>query len=565
MVATDSALPNAVDIAHPTGQAERNLAAIDIGTNSIHMVIVRIQPELPAFNIIAREKDTVRLGERDPETGAIKAEALERGLAALQRGRDLARSFGAEQIVAVATSAVRESPNGREFLKQVASELGIFVSLISGQEEARRIYLGVLSGMEFQDRPHAIADIGGGSTELILGDGREPRFLSSIKVGAVRLTEELVTTDPISTAEFEYLQAYIREMLARPSEELRSQLAPGEPLQLVGTSGTIETLASLHAKETLDWVPSPLQGYQFSRSDLQGMVDRLAARNRKQRAAMPGIGDKRAEILLPGALILLETMKLLGCEDITICERALREGLVVDWMLAHGLIADRLRYQGSVRQRSVLNIAHKYRVDLAYSERVAQLALSLFDWTQGCLHEWSTRERELLWAGAILHECGIHVSHSAYHKHSYYLIRNGELLGFTEAEIEAIANLARYHRKNKPKKKHEGYKNLPDKQHRKLVEQLSTLLRLAVALDRRKLGAIAQLRCEYRAKGKEIVLHLSPARAEDDCALELWSVEDNKGPFEEAFGIQLTPQLEPAAVAGSPAEGAQTVEPQSSR
>lgn len=530
-------------------EQERILAAIDIGTNSIHMVIVRIDPVLPTFTIIAREKDTVRLGDRDPKTGNLTPAAMGRAIATLRRCQELAKSFNAEQIVAVATSAVREAPNGRDFLKQVDSELGLFVNLISGQEEARRIYLGVLSGMEFNNQPHIIIDIGGGSTELILGDSHEPRYLSSTKIGAVRLTAECITSDPISNSELLYLQAYIRGMLERPVEELLPHLQPGEQPRLVGTSGTIETLAALHAKDKLDIVPNILNGYQLSRKDLRDMVKRLASMSYAERAAIPGLSDRRAEIIVAGALILLEAMTLLGVDAITIGERALREGLIVDWMLTHGLIEDRLRYQGSVRQRSVITVAQKYQVNLNYSERVANLALSLFNQTRGYLHIWDTEERELLWAAAILHSCGLYVNHAAHHKHSYYLIRNGELLGFTEAEIEVIANLARYHRKNAPKKKHESYSNLPSKRHRQMVNQLSAILRLAVALDRRQIGAIQRLRCEYYPNIRELHLRLQPSQPDDNCTLELWSLNYEKEIFEAEFGMKVVATVEPAAVA----------------
>jgi exopolyphosphatase/guanosine-5'-triphosphate,3'-diphosphate pyrophosphatase len=468
------------------------LAAIDIGTNSIHMVVVRIDPTLPAFTIIASEKDTVRLGDRDPKTGNLTPEAMERSLAALHRCQDLAASFQADHIIAVATSATREAGNGQEFLQRIEAEVGIFVNLISGQEEARRIYLGVLSGMDFQNQPHVIIDIGGGSTELILADSQEPRFLSSTKVGAVRLTQSMVTTDPISPVEFSKLRAYVRGMLERPSDELRSQVKPGENLRLVGTSGTIETLATIHALEKLGEVPMPLHGYQMSRRDIKEIVKRLAAMTCQERAAVAGMSDKRAEIIVAGATVLLEAMSLLALDAITICERALREGIIVDWMLAHGLIENRLLFQSEVRERSILTIARKYRANLDYSQRVANFALILFDCTQGHLHEWDSEAREYLWAAAILHNCGLYVSHAAHHKHSYYLIRNGELLGFTEIELEVIANIARYHRKNTPKKKHFHYSKLPDN-HRKMVKQLSAILRLAVALDRRQIGAIQQI------------------------------------------------------------------------
>src|SRR4028119_759749 len=527
----------------------RILAAIDIGTNSIHMVVVRIEPALPAFTIIAKEKDTVRLGDRCKESGCLKPEAMERAIAALRRCQEVATCLNAEQIIAVATSAVREAPNGREFLKQIESDLGLFVNLISGQEEARRIYLGVLSGMEFNSTPHIIIDIGGGSTELILGDSHEPRSLSSTKVGAVRLTAEFITTDPITNTELQYLQAYIRGMLERPVEELLAYLKPGEQARLVGTSGTIETVAIIHAREKLGIVPNPLAGYQLSRKDLKEIVRRLASMNYAQRAAIPGMSDRRSEIIVAGALILLEAMTLLGIESITIGERALREGVIVDWMLSHGLIEDRLRYQGSVRQRSVIKISQKYQVNREFSDRVAKFALSLFDQTKGHLHNCDAEARELLWAAGILHNCGLFVSHSAYHKHSYYLIRNGELLGFTEGQIEVIANLARYHRRNTPKKKHESYSNLPSKKHRQLVNQLSAILRIAVALDRRQIGAIEQVRCDYRPDAQELRLRLQPSLLGDDCASELWSLDYEKGVFEAEYGVKLVAKLEPATVA----------------
>ena len=527
---------------------DRILAAIDIGTNSIHMVVVRVHPAIPAFTIIAKEKDTVRLGARDPKTGDLTPAAMKRAISALQRCQELAKSFNAEQIVAVATSAVREAPNGRDFLKRVDTELGLFVNLISGQEEARRIYLGVLSGMEFNSTPHIIIDIGGGSTELILGDSHEPRSLSSTKVGAVRLTAEYITTDPISNSELLSLQAYIRGMLERPVEELLSHLQPGEQPRLVGTSGTIETLAIIHAKEKLGMVPNLLTGYQLSRKDLKEIVRRLALMSYAERAAIPGMSDRRSEIIVAGALILLEAMTLLNIEFLIIGERALREGVIVDWMLTHGLIENRLRYQGSVRQRSVIKIAQKYQVNRDYSDRVAQFALSLFDQTKGSLHNCNAEARELLWAAAILHNCGLFVSHSAYHKHSYYLIRNGELLGFAEVEVEVIANIARYHRRNTPKKKHESYSNLPDKQHRQLVNQLSAILRLAVALDRRQIGAVKQVRYEYRRDIQEVYLHLQASFPDDDCALELWSLNYEKPVFEAEYSVKLVAKLEPASL-----------------
>ncbi|MBW4540299.1 MAG: Ppx/GppA family phosphatase [Myxacorys chilensis ATA2-1-KO14] len=526
---------------------DRILAAIDVGTNSIHMVVVQIQPELPAFSIIAREKATVRLGDFCEQTGRLTEAAMERAIAALKRCQEVAKSLNAEQTIAVATSAVREAPNGHEFLQRVEDELGLIINLVSGVEEARRIYLGVLSGMNFQGKPHIIIDIGGGSTELILGDGHEPRTLSSTKVGAVRLTAEKITTDPISSSEFQTLQAHIRGMFERSVDELKAHLKPSERPRMIGTSGTIETLAALHAREKFGTVPTPLNGYEMTQKDVREWVSRLKKMSFSERLAVPGLSDRRAEIILAGALILLEAMTLLKVDTIVICERSLREGVIVDWMLAHGLIEDRLRYQSSVRQRNVLNAAQKFQVNLEHSQRVAEFALSLFDQTQGVLHQWTGEERDLLWAAAILHNCGHYVSHSSHHKHSYYLIRNSELLGYTEIEIEAIANLARYHRKSSPKKRHENYRSLTSKRHRRVVEQLYPLLRLAVALDRRQIGAIQSVQCQYLSDSRELRLQIQPSDPSDDCALELWSLDYKKSSMESEYNIKLALVLQPAS------------------
>ena len=377
----------------PTDDRERILAAIDLGTNSLHMVVVKVQPQLPTFTIIAREKETVRLGDCG-EKGSLKPEVMERAIACLRRFQGVAKTFNAEQIVAVATSAVREAPNGRDFIRRVADELDLEISLISGQEEARRIYLGVLSAMEFNNQSHIIIDIGGGSTELILGEGWEPRFLSSTKVGAVRLTKDFVHTDPISRNEFLYLQAYIRGTLERVIDELSSHLKPGEIPRLVGTSGTIETLAGIKAREKSGTEPTRIGGYKLTLEELQEFINRIRKLSYQERLQIPGIADRRAEIILAGALILQEAMTLLNLRSLTVCERSLREGVIVDWMLTHGLIDDRLHYGSSVRDRSVLNIAQKYKVDLESSERVANFALSLFDQTKGLLHNWGEVERE---------------------------------------------------------------------------------------------------------------------------------------------------------------------------
>ncbi|MGY6529077.1 MAG: Ppx/GppA phosphatase family protein [Cyanobacterium sp.] len=518
------------------------LGAIDIGTNSIHMVVVKINAQIPSFTIIAKEKDTVRLGDRNLENGNLTPEAMERSLSALKRCKDLADSLKVDQIIAVATSATREAPNGIEFLNQIESELGIKVDLISGQEEARRIYLGVLSGMDFGGGVHSLIDIGGGSTEMVLADSQETRHLSSTKVGAVRLSQDFISTDPISEKEFIRLKAYIRGMLERPVEEFKNALKQGEKPLLVGTSGTIETIAIIDAMETQGSEPNPLNGYEIPKKKIEQILGKMLKMDYDERASMSGMSERRAEIIVPGIMILLEAMTMLEIDSITICERALREGIIVDWMLQNGYIENRLVFQTNVRARSVMKIAHKYQVDLPHGERIAQFALKIFDQTQGQLHDWGEKEREYLWAAAILHNCGLYISHGAHHKHSYYLIRHAELLGFTEIEVEIIAQIARYHRKSKPKRKHESYYSLAH-DNRKIIKQMSAILRLAIALDRRQIGAIRDLECKYDQEYEKLHLQLIPTKKDDDCALELWNLEYKKPIFESEFQVKVLATL----------------------
>ncbi|WP_448526610.1 Ppx/GppA phosphatase family protein [Parathermosynechococcus lividus] len=537
----------------PINLSDRILAAIDVGTNSIHMVVVQIQPSLPSFKIIAAEKDMVRLGERCQLTGQLTEEAMARAIATLRRCRELAASLKAEDIIGVATSAVREAPNGREFLARVQEQTGLTIDLISGEEEARRIYLGVLSGLELNGKPHIIIDIGGGSTELILGDGHEPRYLSSTKVGAVRLTDLFVKSDPINDHDYSALRAYVRGMLDRAVEELRYHLQPHETPQLVGTSGTIESLMMLHTCLRLGSCPTSLQGYELTLADLQHLLGKLRRLNVNQRCQLLGMSERRAEIIVAGAVILAEAMDMLGQSSLITCDRALREGIIVDWMLTHGLIEDRLRYQSSVRQRSTYSMAQKFHVNLASSERVADFALTLFDHTQGTLHQWTDAERELLWAAAILHNAGHYVSHSAHHKHSYYLVRHGGLLGYTDGDIEVIANLCRYHRKSPPKKKHDNFRHLTGRRQRQLVEELSAILRIASALDRRQIGAVDHITCEWRSPQREVILSVYASHPDDRCELEVWSVNYKKDPFESQFGVTLKVEVVSASPQRLPA------------
>ncbi|WP_115010423.1 Ppx/GppA phosphatase family protein [Synechococcus sp. N5] len=520
---------------------QRRIAAIDIGTNSFHLLVAAVDPKLRTFRIIQAEKATTRLGERDPETGELTAAAMQRGLDTLRQFRDLAASHRVEQIVTAATSAVREAPNGRDFLQSILDDLGMEVDLVSGPEEARLIYLGVLSGMPFGDRPHLLLDIGGGSTELILADGRDARALTSTRVGAVRLQRDFVRDDPMPPQRRSFLQAFIQGSLEPAVDKVRRRIKPGETPVLVATSGTAMAIGSLAASEE-ERPPRKLHGYCVTRQSLNKVVDQLITMTPAQRRELAPINDRRAEIIVPGALILQTTMKMLGVKEFVLSERALREGLIVDWMLRQGLLEDRFSFQSSIRQRTVLHQVQRFAVNQSRAERVASHALSLYDATRGVMHDDSGEGRELLWAAAMLHTCGQHINISAYHKHTWYLIRHGELLGYSEAEHLMVAAIARYHRRSLPKKRHESWQLVATRDNRRCVHQMALLLRLAAALDRRPEPVISALRI-HAVKGS-LDLEIVPERVNQNVSLEQWSLEGCAEVVKEAVGVNLSVRVQ---------------------
>jgi exopolyphosphatase/guanosine-5'-triphosphate,3'-diphosphate pyrophosphatase len=539
----------------PLQAGRRRVAAIDIGTNSIHLLIAEVDEQLRSFGVLLAEKATTRLGERDPVSGDLSAEAMERAFRTLRHDCQLAESHGVEQIVTAATSAVREAPNGGQFLQTLQEQLGLEVDLVSGPEEARLIYLGVLSGMAFGERPHAIIDIGGGSTELVLADGSDARVLTSTRIGAVRLQREFCQPDPLPPERRGFLQAYIQGAMDPAVAELKKALRAGETIQLVGTSGTAMALAALAAAED-PTPPLKLQGYRLSKERIDQLVARLLLMTPEQRRGLTAINERRAEIIVAGALILQTTMAMLGARDLLVCDRALREGLIVDWMLRNQLLGDRFSFQSSIRERTVLHLARQFGVDLERADRVAGHALSLYDQTRGVLHDDDGEGRQLLWAAAQLHTCGKSINISAYHKHTWYLIRNGELLGYSQTEHLMVAAIARYHRRSLPKKRHESWQLITGREQRRCVAGMALLLRLAAALDRRPAAVIEAIRVRPGDGADAQVLELElqprlPASGEPapDLSLERWSLRACAEVVLEASGVELRVR-EPAALLG---------------
>ncbi len=514
----------------------RTLGAIDIGTNSIHLVIASVDLSLNSFKIEIAEKSSTRLGEREIESGDLTEIAMERSIDALRRFKEIASSHKVEKLLTAATSAVREAPNGRLFLQRIRRQLSLDVELVSGPEEARLIYLGVLSGMPFGDRPHFLLDIGGGSTELILADGRDARALTSTRVGAVQLKTDFIKSEPIPPKRLEFLKTFVQGSLEPAVNKVMSRIDFDEKPLMVATSGTAMAIGALVSFEK-EHPPFKLQGYRVSRRRLNQLVDKLYEMSPEERRAIPSLNSRRAEIIVPGALILQTAMHMLSMDELVLSERALREGLIVDWMLRNKLSEDRFDFQSSIRHRTVIHQLKRFSVNQSRAESVAKHSLSFYDQTYGVLHNDDGKGRELLWAAAMLHSSGQHINLSGYHKHSWYLIRYGELLGYSHAEHLMVAAIARYHRRSLPKKRHSEWQGLLSNENRKLVFDMSILLRLSAALDRRPDPAVASVKAGLDKN--ELVIRLFVAKPNINIELEKWSLENCSAILEEQLGIKL--------------------------
>ncbi len=505
-----------------TNIRNRVVGAIDIGTNSTHLVIAFVDIDLKTFTIELAEKSTTRLGERDSESGELTELGMNRVIEALKRFKELALSYNVEQLIVSATSAVREAPNGRAFLIRVQEELDLMVDLISGAEEARLIYLGVLSGMQFGDSPHFLIDIGGGSTELILADSKDARALTSTRVGAVRLQRDFIKDEPMHVRRQEFLKTFIQGSLEPAVDKVLRRVKPGETPIMVATSGTAMAIGALAAN--IDNInQSKIHGSKVSKASLDKIVDKLLKMTPNERYKISSISDRRSEIIVPGALILQAAMEMLGVNEIVLSERALREGLVVDWMLREGFLEDRFGLQASIRQRTVFHLAQRFGVNKFRVEKVASNALTIYENSQGILHNDKGQGRDLLWAAAMLHSCGQHINLSAYHKHSWYLIRNGELLGYSQAEHAMVAAIARYHRKSLPKKRHDAWQSLGSRDDKRLVSEMALILRLASAIDKRPKPIISKV--IVTSSAKEFSVELVGESPSQNLELEKWSLK----------------------------------------
>lgn len=444
------------------------------------MIVVEAQKH--GYRVIDKEKEMVQLGRGSLEGRPLTDDAIDRGVEALKKMAGIAERWKVNEVVAVATSAIREAPNGRRFITLAQKASGIKVRVISGDEEADYIYRAVRSAIDFHGGTALAVDIGGGSVELIVGTTEQVYLTSSEPLGALRMSQMFELDRAATPAQVGDCRAYVRKRLKKP---LKSVAALGFDFT-VGTSGTIVTLATIGANG--DSMSSGLRW--LSRKRLRDLIDALTPLSPAERAKRFAIDERRAETILGGAIVLYEIMRGLDLEQLRAVDAALREGIVDS-------VLDRVREpkeRGSVRRSSVLSLVERSDVERTHATHVARLALRIFDQTQE-LHRLHTGERELLEYAALLHEVGMHVSYQSNHKHAYYLISHAGLRGFTTDQVAIVANVARYYRKAPPSDADENFRQLSAPQ-KDVVRKLSAMLRIADALDRGRRRAVRDVGVE---------------------------------------------------------------------
>ena len=499
------------------------IAAIDIGTNSIHMIVVRVRPDL-SFEVIDREKEMVRLGAGGLDGRSLTPTAMTSALQTLAKFRRLADSHKVDHILAAATSATREADNGGDFMAEVARRTGIQIRVISGTEEARLIHIAAVYGVHMGGSPAVVIDIGGGSVEVTLGTASHLSHARSFKLGVIRLTERFVRTDPLAARDERRLVKHINKEIGGYLETIAGRRFD----RVIGTSGTILSLGALALSDEGVVRDEALRNRRVSAKAIRRVRKRLSGADLEARLHMEGLDPRRADIAVAGSVLLDSVLRRLGADEITLCDLALREGLVLDYIHRNTATIRKIERYPDVRRRSVVELGERCGYSAVHARHVSQLALSIFDQTRA-VHQMADREREWLEYGALLHDVGVHISYERHHRHSYYLIQNGELRGFDPQEIEIMALLARYHRQATPKKAHEGYGALKGNL-RRTVRTLAAMLRLAEGLDRSHAQVVTSL--DVVPRGNAYLIRL---RAAGDAELELWAAHRHGAALERVL------------------------------
>jgi exopolyphosphatase/guanosine-5'-triphosphate,3'-diphosphate pyrophosphatase len=516
------------------GAPATKVAVIDLGSNSWRLVIfsygsvARFGTPATWWKRTDELYETVRIGAGLHASGRLSEEAMARGLETLAVFEHFCRAngLGREDVHAVATSAIREAANGREFVRAAEDSTGLRIEILSAEEEASLGYLAAVNTTTLTDG--VVLEIGGGSMQLVRVAGRQAYERPSFALGAVTLTEELLPgSGPAKKRDLERVRKRARTEL----RDLKWLTARSDRRKLVGLGGAVRNLgaAASHSSGAPDL---GVQGFVITPDALDALVRSLAALPASERGAVPGIKPGRGDIILAPAVVIQTVVELGGFEGVEVTEAGLREGV----LFARTPVTGEGPLIDDVRRAAVLNLALQYESDMDHVDRVARLALQMFDSLveQGLL-EPDPGERDLLWAAAMLHDVGMTISYDDHHKHSEYLILAGELPGFDPRERALIARITRYHRKGVPRLGElEGVTREGDQQ---LLERCAVIVRLAEHLERGHDQAVKDVRLDANGRGVDLYLKTDG----ESLTLPRWSVEryGDGDAFARVFGRRL--------------------------
>lgn len=504
----------------------KRVAAIDLGTNSFHAIIVDIYSD-GSFRTIDKLKEMVQLakggmGKRLSE-GAFK-----RGMKALKNIKTLADNRNAELILSYATSAIREAENGGEFIQKSIDDIGIKINAIPGTVEAELIGHAVQHGMRLGPDSVLIADVGGGSVEFIIANDKEFFYRTSKKIGVARTTEIYKPSDPVTDEDIRTLEKHYEEEL----RDVAEAFAQNRSDTLVGSSGTMENIAQMIAAREGRDVDMTLNEFEYSREEFNRFYDWFIKLDKAARRKVSGLDAKRVNIINTGVILVNTLFRRFGFKKVKISDQALREGIVIRYLKKDMIGLPMSGDFRDPRRRSVFELLRKCNWHENHSRHVTDMALKMFDILQDEL-ELPDSDRELLEYAGYLHDIGYYISHSKHHKHALYLIRHSDLKGFKEWEIDIIANVARYHRRSTPAKRHGEYWKMPPA-IRKRIKKLAGILRVADGLDRSHYQNVKKL--DIHSGEKELLLHI---KTEAEPYLEIWGAERKAHLLREVTGKKI--------------------------
>jgi exopolyphosphatase/guanosine-5'-triphosphate,3'-diphosphate pyrophosphatase len=481
------------------------LAAIDVGSNSIRLLVAEYDPAA-GLNVIDEVKDQPRLAAGLARTGRLDEEAIARAMLALRRMREVCRRRGAQRIAAVATAAVREAVNGAEFVERVHRELDIPLQVIDAETEAALSYRSVAHHFRLAGARTLVADIGGGSLELIGAIDGLVELTLSLPLGAVRLTELHLQGRREPRRAVAQLRTYVRKHL-RKSVRHRDWTAGF----VIGSGGTFTTLARMAMARRGLPIPETIHGLTVTTGEVETLIEWLTETPPEQRRVVPGLNPQRADIILAGLAVTAELLGLIDARQLTVSAFGLREGLLLD------MIGER-RATAADPLRLMREFVERCQCDRRHVEHVRQLSLQLFEQLAPALGAGDA-ERPLLEAAALLHDVGQLVSYRKHHRHSYQLIMHAERLNLTPRDRLLVALISRYHRKSGPSRKHEEFAALPP-EDQAIVRRLSGLLRVADGLDRGHTASVERVPVSLGPGALRI--SAVPRIAGADLSLECW-------------------------------------------